>query len=91
MKRGADLHVPNIVLCGGYGSGLAVHIVNAVLVPAAAFYSTVESLIASLPELSITAEAYFLTQRSERVSPQAGLSQSGKAYPRSKISSSFLP
>ena len=44
MKRG-QTHVPNIVLCGGYGSGLAVHIVNAVLVPA--FYSTVESLIAS--------------------------------------------
>ena len=73
MKRGADLHVPNIVLCGGYGSGLAVHIVNAVLVPAAAFYSTVESLIASLPELSITAEAYFLTRAFRTSFPAGGV------------------
>ena len=73
MKRGADLHVPNIVLCGGYGNGLAVHIVNAVLVPAAAFYSTVESLIASLPELSITAEAYFLTRAFRTSFPAGGV------------------
>ena len=58
LKRGADVLVPNIVLCG---SGLVVHVVDAVLVPAAAFYSSVDSLIASSPELSITAEAYFLT------------------------------
>ena len=58
LKRGADVLVPNIVLCGG---GLVVHVVDAVLVPAAAFYSSVDSLIASSPELSITAEAYFLT------------------------------
>ena len=58
MKRGADVIVPNIVLC----ESLAVHVVETVLVPAAAFYSSVESLISSLPELSITAEAYFLTK-----------------------------
>ena len=51
--------VPNVVLCGG---SLAVHVVSTVLVPAAAFYSPTESLIASSPELSITAEAYFLTR-----------------------------
>jgi hypothetical protein len=73
MKRGADLNVPNIVLCGGGGSALAVHIVNAVLVPAAAFYSTVESLIASTPELSITAEAYFLTRASRISFPSGGI------------------
>ena len=39
MKRGADVIVPNIALCGG---GLAVHVMAAALVPAAAFYSTVE-------------------------------------------------
>ena len=59
MKRGADVIVPNIALCGG---GLAVHVMAAALVPAAAFYSTVESLIVSTPELSITAEAYFITR-----------------------------
>ena len=47
MKRGADVMVPNIALCGG---GLAVHVMAAALVPAAAFYSTVESLIVSAPE-----------------------------------------
>jgi uncharacterized surface protein with fasciclin (FAS1) repeats len=58
MKRGADVIVPNVVLC----DTLAVHVVDTVLVPAAAFYSSIESVIASLPELSITAEAYFLTK-----------------------------
>jgi hypothetical protein len=32
LKRGADVVVPNIVLCGG---NLAVHVVSTVLVPAA--------------------------------------------------------
>lgn len=73
MKRGADLKVPNIVLCGGGGTGLAVHIVNAVLVPAAAFYSTVEALIVSSPELSITAEAYFLTREFRGNFPAGGV------------------
>jgi len=68
MKRGADVIVPNIVLC----ESLAVHVVETVLVPAAAFYSSVESLISSLPELSITAEAYFLTKplRDSLIDPQ---------------------
>jgi len=38
-------------------------VVSTVLVPAAAFYSSVDALIASSPELSITAEAYFLTRQ----------------------------
>lgn len=59
LKRGADVVMPNIVLCGG---SLAIHVVSTVLVPAAAFYSSVETLIAASPGLSITAEAYFLTR-----------------------------
>ena len=52
LKRGADVVLPNVVLCGGK---MVVHVVSTVLVPAAAFYSSIESLIASSPELSITA------------------------------------
>jgi len=59
LKRGADVVAPNVVLCGGR---MAVHVVSTVLVPAAAFYSSIELLIASSPELSTTAEAYFLTR-----------------------------
>ena len=40
-----------------------MHVVSTVLVPAAAFYSSVDALIASSPELSTTAEAYFLTRQ----------------------------
>ena len=58
LKRGADVLVPNIVLCGG---GLVVHVVDAVLVPAAAFTRPSIRSSAWSPELSITAEAYFLT------------------------------
>ena len=42
LKRGADVVVPNIVICGGK---IAVHVVSTVLVPAAAFYSSIESLL----------------------------------------------
>ena len=64
LKRGADVIGPNVVMCSGlgFGPGLAVHVIDDVLVPAAAFYSSVESVIESYPELSITAEAFFLTR-----------------------------
>ena len=62
MKRGADLHVPNIRALRRLRKRFSSsHSERCVGCPCGAFYSTVESLIASLPELSITAEAYFLT------------------------------
>ena len=47
LKRGADVIGPNVVMCSGlgFGPGLAVHVIDDVLVPAAAFYSSVESVI----------------------------------------------
>ena len=66
MKRGADVIVPNIVLC----ESLAVRR-ETVLVPAAAFYRPSSRYIVTA-ELSITAEAYFLTKplRDSLIDPQ---------------------
>lgn len=60
LKRGAALIVPDLALCEG---ALVVHVVDAVLVPAAALYASIERRLQLLPELSITAEAF------ERVRP----------------------
>ena len=90
LKRGADVVFPNIVLCGG---NLVVHVVSTVLVPAAAFYSSVESLMASSPELSITAEAYFLTRtlRESFVTPTPLQDQGVTAQQQAIIIPPLLP